>query len=85
MTDDYLPQGAIAEVLGVLEWGERHKHAGDGFADERTLSHHVGKARGHIVEHESGRRSDPETGRSPLAHATARLLLALERELRGLP
>lgn len=82
-----VPPLALAAVKRVFEAG-RAKYADldDGKAvDTRDKAHHMAKAHGHWNQYLSGDRWDDETGEHALAHAINRLLLTLERELRGLP
>lgn len=82
-----VPPLAMAAVKRVLASGAR-KYADfdDGTReDTRDKGHHMGKAHGHWGQYISGERVDEDSGESPLAHAAARLMLALELELRGKP
>lgn len=85
MTDDHMPQLALAQVRAVVDFGAR-KHSPTGYVrDSRSSLHHMRKAMGHMARWEAGDSVDEETGCHPLAHTVARLLFVLERELRGLP
>lgn len=83
--------GALMEVAEVLE-SNRTKHR-TGFRrgmpwKHKTLGHHMAKAVGHISKVYSNPSNftsvlDEETGKSHLAHAIARLLMALALERRN--
>lgn len=67
---------ALADVDAVLAHGAQ-KH-GDLEAGRRVpVAHHLDKARSHLDRAGDGSARDPETGLPHVAHAAARLLLAL--------
>lgn len=68
-------------IMTVLAHGAR-KHNVTEVAgwDPTLLDTHMSKALSHIDEKIKGKLADEETGESPLAHAAARLFLALMLE-----
>lgn len=77
---DYLTQfpNALAAVAAVLQHGDE-KHPGQVWRGE-SVTHHRGKALGHIGRSHPvlGRDYEKESGLPHMAHAVARLLMALE-------
>jgi hypothetical protein len=75
---------ALIEVAAVLDFGAR-KHVGELLETGHGPGpwHHLAKAGKHLGRFLLGQVADPETGLHPLAHAAARMLLALEMLLRG--
>jgi hypothetical protein len=73
---------ALADVDAVLAHGAS-KH-GDLEAGRRVhVAHHLDKARSHLDRAGDGSALDPETGLPHVAHACARLLLALASDSVG--
>lgn len=72
-----LPDAGMAVVQQVLLEGAT-KYSGREW--QVRPNDHLAKALGHVAAAINGVRFDPETGMSPLAHAAARLILALQIE-----
>lgn len=75
---------ALIEVEAVLDFGAR-KHVGELLETGHGPGpwYHMAKAGKHLGSFLLGQTADPETGLHTLAHAAARMLLALEMLLRG--
>jgi hypothetical protein len=73
-----LPWHALDHVLGAFEFGAR-KYAVNDWLNRPQLDHIDGAFR-HLTAWLQGDRRDPETGLSHLAHAGARVLMALALE-----
>lgn len=73
-----IPNKAVGDVIEVLEQGAL-KYQGREWS--ARPNDHVAKAMGHLASSLAGSRYDQDTGLNPLAHAAARLILALQIEL----
>lgn len=73
-----LPWNALEDVLGAFEFGAR-KYAVNDWTNRSQVDHIDGAFR-HLTAWLRGDRRDPETGLSHLAHAGARVLMALALE-----
>lgn len=73
---DLIPAEALLEVGRVLGF---YADRPEGWR-EQSPDRHLESALRHILEWKAGRKVDPETGRSHLAYAAARLLYAVARE-----
>lgn len=73
---------AVQWVNEVLEFGAK-KHEGHCIEEGAgvTVDEHIAKAIKHLNEHMLGREFDLETGCPALAHAAARVLLALQTRI----
>ena len=71
-----LPPRALLEVALAIQTGDAKHGAGTRF--DGGSRRHVAGALRHELAFLDGREFDPETGLHHLAHAAARLLLALE-------
>lgn len=69
-----VPPEAMDDVVSVLTTGA-DKHGDFGWED-RTADEYVDAAMRHISEYRKGVTADAETGKPPLAHAAADLLIA---------
>jgi hypothetical protein len=68
------PLGVLAAAQVMADGADEH---GDRWL-QRDARHHVGAALRHIYRWLSGQNTDPDSGRSHLAHAATRLLMATE-------
>lgn len=73
-----LPWGALGDVLGAFEFGARKYAVGDWV--HHTADSHIDGALRHLTSWMQRDVRDPETGLSHLAHAAARVLMALAVE-----
>jgi hypothetical protein len=73
-----LPWGALGDVLGAFEHGARKYAVGD-WVNYAPVDH-IDAAFRHLTAWLQLEPSDPETGLSHLAHAGARVLMALAVE-----
>lgn len=79
-----LPPGPLADIARVLEHGaDKHGGPWSWTEDGRLWSEHYNAAQRHMMAWWIGETMDPESGLSHLAHAAARLLIALEMERSG--
>jgi hypothetical protein len=70
-----LPWDALSDVLGAFEHGARKYAVGDWL--NRPQIDHIDAAFRHLTTWIQGEERDPETRLSHLAHAGARVLMAL--------
>jgi hypothetical protein len=77
------PPKAAVEVAEVLRQGGENLGSFDSYLnDGRTVRTHLEAASRHTQRMEDGETVDHDTGKHPLAHVIARMMLALELELR---
>lgn len=73
----FVPVEGIAAALAVLGWAENKYKNKPWQSRGETVEQHLIKAIGHLAASLTGKKTDEESGLSSLAHATARLLIAL--------
>lgn len=78
-----LPFNALAEVAGVFGFGAVKYAPGDWVNDNNGGGDHVAAALRHIGAHCDGEKLDDESGETHLAHASARLLMAIGKRIRN--
>lgn len=79
-----LPVRAMQATERVMAFGaEKYKDHNSYLTDGRPAIKHVEACDRHLEVYDRGELADPETGEHPLAHAIARLMMALELELRN--
>jgi hypothetical protein len=73
----FVPVEGIDAALAVLGWAEK-KYANKPWQSRgETAEQHLLKAIGHLAASLTGKKTDEESGLSSIAHAAARLLIAL--------
>lgn len=77
-----LPFDAVCEVVWVLQYGA-DKYGADNWRKCDNWDRYFDAMMRHIVEWRTGIHSDPETGRSHLAHAAACLIMLIWAEEKG--
>lgn len=79
---DYIPPRVLESILKVFEHGaEKHQAFGWKEVDPhgpKGIDHQIDKALGHIGKWEVIGEYDEDSGQSHLAHATTRLIIALD-------
>lgn len=80
-TESLIPKEALAEIEAVFRFGAR-KYSPHGWKGREAASH-TGHADNHICRFLDGETADHESGLHPLAHAAARLIMALWVEMDG--
>lgn len=73
---------ALCEVEAVLSWNESQKHPGSKWKS-KNIDWHDSKAVSHLNQAQCGELIDSETKCRHRAHAICRLLMSLQRELKG--
>jgi hypothetical protein len=73
----FVPVEGIAAALAVLGWAEKKYSNKPWQSRGETVEQHLLKAIGHLAASLTGKRTDEESGLSSIAHAAARLLIAL--------
>ena len=78
-----LPPGAIHQAAWVLQLGAQKYGAWNWRSAEILGSTYVAAAMRHLMAWWDGELTDPESGRSHLAHVAACMLIALDAEEHG--
>ena len=73
----FVPLAGLAATLDVLSWAEGKYRNKPWQARGESSQSHAMKAMSHLVAHLKGETKDKESGKRALAHAAARLLIAL--------
>lgn len=73
----FVPVEGIAAALAVLGWAEKKYVNKPWQSRGETAEQHLLKAIGHLAASLTGKKIDEESGLSSVAHAAARLLIAL--------